>query len=99
MAEWQERFDYLLAELDPGARARVVASIQNSVLSGFEPTEADVRVMVCLERGEITSLQAFADIASRRGQRAREARERGENPWISDEQVRELEALLKDEPE
>jgi hypothetical protein len=52
------------AGLDPAARDRVVESIQSGYLEGYEPTEADVRRMVRLELGEITSLEAFAEVAA-----------------------------------
>ena len=71
MAAWQERHAHLLAPLDDGQRGRVLDSIQNGYLEGFKPTEADVRVMVRLELGELSSIEAMADIAARRSQKAR----------------------------
>lgn len=90
MSDWQERYAHVLDDLDPEQRELVVASIQNSVLSGWEPTDADVRVMVSLTLGEITTLQAFADFASRRGERAREARQ--SRSTVADDLPHDLEA-------
>lgn len=75
MDDWQVRYAHVYACLDDEQRRRVLSSIQNSVIEGFEPTEADVLVMVRLELGEITSLEAMEDVASRRGPRARMAPE------------------------
>lgn len=64
MTAWQVRYAHVYAGLDPAARDRVVESIQSGYLEGYEPTEADVRRMVRLELGEITSLEAFAEVAA-----------------------------------
>ena len=71
MATWQQRYAGLLAPLDETQRGRVLDSIQNGYLEGFEPEEADVRTMVRLELGELSPLDAMADVASRRGENAR----------------------------
>jgi hypothetical protein len=75
MATWQQRYAHLLNGLDDAQRGRVLDSIQSGYLEGFEPDEADVKVLVRYTLGEITSLEAFADGAARHGQKAREARE------------------------
>lgn len=75
MATWQQRYAHLLEGLDDAQRGRVLDSLQSGYLEGFEPTEADVRVLVRYTLGEITSLEAFADGAARYGQTAREARD------------------------
>lgn len=67
MATWQERNAHLLAPLDDAQRGRVLGSLNNSALEGWTPDPDDVRMMVRLELGEISSLEAMADIASRRG--------------------------------
>ena len=64
MTDWQARYAHVYAGLDPAARGRVVESIQSGYLEGYEPTEDDVRRMVRLELGEITSLEAFAEVAA-----------------------------------
>jgi hypothetical protein len=61
MIEWQVRYAYLYARLDPAARGRVLDSIQSGYLEGFDPTEDDVRRMVRLELGEITAAEAIAE--------------------------------------
>ncbi len=65
MTEWQERYRHVYADLDSVARHRVLDTIQNGVLSGWETTEDDVRRVVRLELGEITADEAIAEIAGR----------------------------------
>lgn len=72
MSEWQTANAHLLGGLTAAQRARVLSSLNNSALEGFEPTAEDVAVMVRLELGQVTSLEAMADVASRRGPRGRD---------------------------
>jgi Antitoxin VbhA len=71
IATWQQRYAHVLEGLTESQRSRVVESIHSDYLEGYEPTEEDVRDMVRLELGEITSLEAIAAGLSRRGLVAR----------------------------
>ncbi|MBN2176674.1 MAG: hypothetical protein JW722_03350 [Demequinaceae bacterium] len=65
MDDWQTRYAHVYADLDPAAQHRVLSTIQNGALSGWEPTEDDVRRVVRLELGEITTAEAIAEIVGR----------------------------------